>query len=750
MNAPAHVPPAANGVALPPLPPDFATTLYTAAQEYEQHGWQLAPLRTYMRDGEIRQHPPKGWPTRTGTVTGELYDGSQRLARGLALLLGPSGVADIDLDSDIARELAPSFLRATAMFGRKGRVTHYLYAVPALPHPEKGGPPTQTKTRAFKLPGTRGESDKATLLELRRGPGAQTTVPPTIKPDGYPAVWMSSTLPVAWEPEDEQRVEDLALACVLALSTWEPGKHDSALQFAGELARRGVDIDRALHVVEVACTHRGDDNVADRIACVHDTYARRASGEAVAGVPDGDIHKLLDTIVERAPRTGARVNISAPLDAVIDAIGAALQAAAEPRLFSNGGGLVTLEGPATAPRLAVEVARVSHFVRSGKDGDVIVHPSIELMSKLAASPPQLPELLGQRTTPILRRDGSVYVAEGYDAITRTWCHGDVCTPIDHDPCSAARRLLEFVYAGQFEDQIDTKAWLAHVLTVAARPAIDGCVPAWIYTSPVPGGGKTTLARVAGVLGGGCADYTAPDVRDEDELARRLDAFALQPAVVLDNMRGVLRSTILEGAVTNGVLPVRRLYVGPVHVPWRVVLSVTSNGAEVGHDWARRSLPVRLTGRTMNASRDVLAEAKKRDDLQADAITIVSAWLRSGLESAATPLASFAEWSSVVAGAIAWIGLGDIVAETRDAASELVATTDDNGDLLDAIERWLAKEGKSEFSAAELWGSPVMAERREGFRDLAALTSRLKRCGDATRVLTTRKTKGVRQWRIERR
>jgi len=743
---------------LPARPPDFKQHLIEHIHAYERLGWQLAPLRTYVSSGEtsiVKQHPPKGWPVRRGSVLNELFDGSNRLTYGVALVLGPSGVVDIDLDSDAARALAPKFLRPTATFGRKGRVTHYVYRTQPVAHPDNGGTSKQAKKRVLGNPF---DGEKSTILELRRGPGAQTTPPPTIKPDGHPALWTPGweAALATWGPGDEERVEDLAIAALIASDDPNGARHDSALQWAGELAQRGIGQGRAERIILAACEHRGDADIVDRESVIENTYAKQDEGENIRGLSDTAARKALDGFLGRTlGKSGPPIYVDGELSDCIDQIAAACREADPPRLFRQGNAVVTTEGAATHDRVAVEADRIMTFVRRNKDGDPYsVHPPGELMKRFTASVPDLPELLGRWRVPILRPDGTIFAERGYDPVTKLWCDGWSGPSLDgrsrEFAAVCASAVLNFVHAGQWEEPIDMLCWLAHVLTIAARPAIAGPVPAWIYTSPLPGSGKTTLAQVAGVIGGGCAGFTDPSVKNEEELARRLDKHALSPAVVLDNARGVFKSPVLEAATTGGMLAVRRLHVGPAEVPWRTVLSVTSNGAEIGRDWARRSLPVRLNGQRLAEDRDVRSEAEQRPELTACALAIVSSWLQSGQPYRGQTLASFGEWSRIVNGALSWIGFPDVVAETREAASDLVSVGDDQGEMLDMIEAWTAQTGKEEFTSRDLWEAPTLYRLQERFRDYRQFSSTLGRCGDATRVVAKRRSCGQRWFRIEAR
>lgn len=489
-----------------------------------------------------------------------------------------------------------------------------------------------------------------------------------------------------------------------------------------------------------------DISIEDQVRSKWQRFAAAANGPAEGPAPEGPGARPARPVVQLG---GDDLE-------TLEAIGAALLARGTgTALFRQGGSLVTVDGAATADRVAVELARAIAFQRDGAPSPV---PS-DLARKVAAAPPDLPELRCRREAPILHPDGSIVYEAGYDAETRTWCDGwpDGWPRADTDDgeagargqaAAACLRLLQFVHGAAWEEPCDWQSWLAHVLTVAARPAIDGPVPAWIYSSAAPGSGKTTLAKLAGIIGGRCGDYTDPSVKDDAELARRLDGYASRPAILLDNLHGTLRSPLLEGAVTGGKLAVRRLYVGPVTVPWVAVMSVTSNGAEVGADWARRAMPVRLDSRALNGEIDLEGDARERPDLTSDALAIVSAWLRTDRgQTEHRTLLGFGAWSRVVAGALHWALGVDVVASTRASASELVAGEEDGTELLNMIAAWCKASGKSEFAARELWDAPTLYTIRESFPTLRAFSSRLGRLVDAERVLRKRSSHGAKLYRI---
>lgn len=517
--------------------------------------------------------------------------------------------------------------------------------------------------------------------------------------------------------------ESVLFACVARMAkAWPTASEDSIVALFAASAR----VMEALHDVEIPIL----DQVRVKWARLADADADAADGRPVVAL-GGDDHEVLSAI-------------------------AGALAVRPSTLYRQGGAIVTVDdaiAPATADRIAVELAAAIAFTRDGKPCGV----SRELASKVAAKPPALPEIKAERGSPIVRSDGSVVRVRGLDGETGVWCSGwpglPIVTGSRSDAAAALGRLFRFADADQWESAADAAAWLAHVLTIAARPAIDGPVPTWIYTAPAPGSGKTALARAAGLLGGRCGTIIAPgDLRDEAELARLLDGHAAGPAVVLDNLRGTFASPLLEAVVTgDGMLGVRRLYVGNVRVPWRAVLAVTSNGATIGQDWARRSIPVRVTGRRLDSGRDLASEARDRLDLVEDAAAVVASWLRAledeEADDESTPLASFAAWSRVVGGALRWATGLDVVALTREPAAAMVAAEDDGRELLDWLEAWLAAKGAAEFTARELWDAPTFYERRAEFASFAAFGRRLGRVSDAARTLAVRVLTGERRYRI---
>jgi hypothetical protein len=130
-----------------------------------------------------------------------------------------------------------------------------------------------------------------------------------------------------------------------------------------------------------------------------------------------------------------------------------------------------------------------------------------------------------------------------------------------------------------------------LVTIVARPAIEGLVPLALLDKPSPGTGATLLAKVIAAIATGrsAALMTAP--RSEEEWRKKLTATLLEgPLIVLiDNVRGALESDSLSLALTTDVWKDRLLGVNQmVDVPQHVVWIATGNNLRVAGDVARRS------------------------------------------------------------------------------------------------------------------------------------------------------------------
>lgn len=298
-------------------------------------------------------------------------------------------------------------------------------------------------------------------------------------------------------------------------------------------------------------------------------------------------------------------------------------------------------------------------------------------------------LRGLTTAPVLRPDGSVVTAPGYDRRTGLlllWIGEPVevpDAPTREDARAAYMVLCKPFRDFRFRDTDERRQGIARaglvaaVLTPLARHAIAGPVPGFMCEADDPGAGKSLAMQVCGaiVLGRppGARQYTG----DDDEMSKRIASVGLSgaPLWMLDNVREHIAGGALESALTAyPTIAARMLGTNSdVEIPWNAVTFMTANGASYSRDMVDRMVHIGLRKRTADETPAgelppvlslVLAE---RRELLAAALTILRAHAVAGRPQGAT-LPRFEAWSRVVSSAVCWASGGDDPALARPPAS----------------------------------------------------------------------------------
>ena len=199
---------------------------------------------------------------------------------GIKLGSASRGVVDVDLDCDAAVSLGARLLNnETRVFGRDANpASHYLYRV----HDPR-------KTVKFHHPVSR-----KMIIELR-GNGSQTVLPGSVYEDGSLVRFEEYSLPEPFETDWEtlERQCGLIAAGALLSEFWNEGsRHALALALGGWAAHKRIDQGTFTRLIEAVAEYTNDDDVADRVECVRDSYIDLASGNKVAW--KNDLDQLID------------------------------------------------------------------------------------------------------------------------------------------------------------------------------------------------------------------------------------------------------------------------------------------------------------------------------------------------------------------------------------------------------------------------------------------------------------------------
>lgn len=356
------------------------------------------------------------------------------------------------------------------------------------------------------------------------------------------------------------------------------------------------------------------------------------------------------------------------------------------------------------------------------------------------------------TAPFLRPDGTVLQTEGYDAQTGVlYTPDDKFIDVDDEPTldnarDALVSLREIVCDFPFAKPEHRAAWLSFLLTMFARPAIDGNCPLFAIDATTPGIGKGRLVEVVSIiaLGRGASGTTFP--REEEEMRKRITGIVLEGSalVCLDNVRRAMTSESLEAILTMTQWTDRELgRQGSVGGPHRSVWCATGNNMVFGGDLPRRTIHSRLESQVENPEERTdyrhypllpwVWENRRR--FVCNALTILRAYCHAGAPPQSNfELGSFEPWSKLVPGALVWCGETDPLL----ARASQSAPPDDSLQELRAIHDGLARmQGEAWLTTRDIVnvafpdrhpGEPMPPDGYEDFRD--ALTS-------ATRTLSGR-------------
>lgn len=356
------------------------------------------------------------------------------------------------------------------------------------------------------------------------------------------------------------------------------------------------------------------------------------------------------------------------------------------------------------------LTRHAWFARRGKDGSLRwAHPPEWCVAGLAARAeyPDLRDLVGVVTTPTLRPDGTILDQPGYDAPTGL-LYAPAGTPprIPARPTSAdARRardeLLEVVCDFPFASSAHRAAWLAGVLTLVARHAIEGNVPMIVIDANVAGSGKGLLADTIATIGTGAPLARKPQPGSDEEMRKYILSVAIAgtPLVLLDNCTGKVSYRSLDAALTcEGRWEDRVLGKSESRtLPLRAIWLLTANNAALGYDLMRRALPIRLASdhehpedRTDLRQRDLVTWLRReRSRLVRAALTCLRAYYVAGApERDLVPWGSYAAWSRLIRQTVVWLGLPDPI----EARHDLRARADVDREAIVAIYDALGRLG----------------------------------------------------------
>ena len=586
-------------------------------------------------------------------------------------------------------------------------------------------------------------------------------------------------------PDEQERVYDLAIQSEMVRDKWlnRPEylteltiprayeDRDEYYTWRPRPGRRGQRDERALG--EPAA-----ENQSDTLICLDQSSCVTAVAVTVRNEPAPDVEPPTS-----GPDADGDSRPKVVLGPNTDSILQQLEKHLSPFLFERDGQLVNVQSAEPAGRrgsvrraraarvlravpqeqihrlMSREVRFVKAHIRGGKKKRRIAYEQVPVPAELArlfhkcGQWSQVPSLVGITTSPFMRVDGSLVMTPGYDAESGYLFLDDETqwlpvpdAPTQADVAAAVELLNEVVCDFPFAGPEHRSAWIAQLVTVVGRQAINGPVPMLVIDANRKGTGKSKLARLIGRIILGYEPTEISFTPDDKELENRLASLlaAGDRYSIFDNCSGGILSRVLDRFLTSSRFDFRRFFAQDMaKLTNNATLAMTGNNLTLRGDLSRRILRTRLvTSEERPESRrdfrhsDVEAFVDvNRPRIFAAALTILRAHAVAGFspctvlttqadgtitESAARPVGSYNDWDRVVRHAILRAGLPDPIV-TQDEAQE---EDEDDAKLRAFLRAWHAYKPKLEGSATrivqELFGDngrePAGGDNAAAFRE----------------------------------
>lgn len=346
--------------------------------------------------------------------------------------------------------------------------------------------------------------------------------------------------------------------------------------------------------------------------------------------------------------------------------------------------------PVTAPVLAAKLQYLYECFKvvdvkddagkkTGEKTEVAALFPVEAARRATDAPEALQALrplAGLTGTPMVRADGSLLAAAGYDETSGYLFlpeHGvDVPVvaerPDGADVAAARRLLLDMIVDFPFAGDDDRANYLGLLLTPLLRQVAPPSYKLFGIGAHQPGSGKSLLAEIVSITHGGVLRSEVPE--DEAEWRKQgttILATTSAPVVVIDNVMGVLKSSYLAGILTAGREVTDRELgkMSVITVPNDRVWVVTGNNLSVGGDLERRTISILIDPDRPNPEKRTDFQVpdlrswvtENRNQVLWALLTLVRAWVAQGMpEPERRQSDSFAKWSRVVAGILEVAGV----------------------------------------------------------------------------------------------
>jgi hypothetical protein len=349
----------------------------------------------------------------------------------------------------------------------------------------------------------------------------------------------------------------------------------------------------------------------------------------------------------------------------------------------------------------------------------------------------LPKLAGVLQYPTMAADGRLLDRPGFDQSTGLLLVNPAGAawprvprvPSEAEVLAALDLLFRPISAFPFKDEVSRGAALAALLTAAVRPSL-ATAPAFLFSAPAAGSGKTLLASCVVRQAGGAAPMSLPD--NDTEIAKLVVSMLRRgtPALFFDNVVGAIDSKTLNAMLTATEFDGRILGSSEVTggLPTNVLVVMTGNNARPRGDMCRRMLVCTIDPQMEQPYMrqfdfDPLeVVSSKLMELRVAALTVLAGRVATHQDRFASgDFASFGEWDWLVRQTVVWVGelerrvrgadavgFADPIADVQAQYS----ADDETESLRDLLETWQSCQEPEGFKASELFTAMERIRRND--------------------------------------
>jgi len=256
---------------------------------------------------------------------------------------------------------------------------------------------------------------------------------------------------------------------------------------------------------------------------------------------------------------------------------------------------------------------------------------------------RLPLLLLYCRSPLFDTDWRFIGQPGYHPDANIFYDGPPVAP-----SGGLQVIDEILEDFHWKDEADRVGFIGALLTAITMPHWGRGHPFLAINGNKPGVGKSTLARVLGVVVEGHTPHSLTFTRDDAELEKQLATRveAGDRVILIDNAktRGTIASAVLERTITDTRLSYRRLGSNTaITRPTNdLLVCITMNLTQMGADLRRRALPVNLElgeqVQTIHYKKGDLVGMvlRRRLEVVAELAGMVQNWLDGGRKMSSEP------------------------------------------------------------------------------------------------------------------